>query len=956
MMRKFLFAGGLLVVLAGAYVLASGDTLSARGPLVLLALVVLGAILLPNREWPPLGMLAFPAIVAVLSALAFWQAAPSVSTYPTVTLTVTGEKHPAALAAEVWMAGLGQPSQELSVKGFDGWASRGNAVVGFESTEKTIRVPGRWSEGAVIRFGKGPYSGVVEVATDGQRSRIDLYSPTPDSVDVALPKPVAAPISVPFRALSTFLFAWALFLLCARTAKKPLSFRYCVAYAAILTGILAWLSTAHMSAAGDVELLLVDVGAATEKTGDATAFLGTGAGYAERLPLPIGNYANQAFVVSRDAAALTLRTNIAPLAIWKQEGGGGAVATSLTCSPDRPLVAEFATHRQVSVQGVMSAGTEFVVAAPNLPAGKDGASAAGRRFLVCWPYEDGMLVAWSSAYLKYGAWTGPVGAIERVRINVPGAPAAVLRLSSSSLTFASLHSLWADEFAYPRISSPLSHADQARRFATSLIAGLCVLLLLPLGEVYKLLRMPRDRVQGSAAGCCLAIIVTWALFTIGVTWPGIIGWDAISPFIQHGTGGMALWYGVGYPLYISAMLNLGGPELSLLLKVLLVGVATLWVAVRSLHAGVKGWLVCAYLAGMPLLTGTTMVAATELRDAVNGVALSAFGIYAFALLIRYRSIGSSLPALQYCLLAIFGAMAVLLRTDNVVFVGTLLAGFALGRGWRRTLPACLAIAVLWMGVTPAVVRYVMDSGDGGQGEMRLYKQSAFVNPLVGMLRGDFLTPDERAELSATLNKVLKVDYSIEHWTPSDVVYWHQTEKGQGTPEILAELQKAFFMNAIKHPVEFATLRTITSLKALGMDAASAWLAQKYIDRPFVQPPYFDHLAGKDAHWQSMVVLAGYRPPAHLFPEMTTKVHSWYERIALGGPQVLFALVLLFGFRRFPATALLAAALLLRVAVFWLMQPASVFLYLAELQILGTLLPLLAWTEWRLRSAEGHRAH
>ena len=90
--------------------------------------------------------------------------------------------------------------------------------------------------------------------------------------------------------------------------------------------------------------------------------------------------------------------------------------------------------------------------------------------------------------------------------------------------------------------------------------------------------------------------------------------------------------------------------------------------------------------------------------------------------------------------------------------------------------------------------------------------------------------------------------------------------------------------------------------------------------------------------------------------MTTKVHSWYERIALGGPQVLFALVLLFGFRRFPATALLAAALLLRVAVFWLMQPASVFLYLAELQILGTLLPLLAWTEWRLRSAEGHRAH
>lgn len=955
-MRKILFVGGLLVALAGAYVLASGAMLSAGGALVLLALVVLAAILMPNREWPPMGRLALPVTIAALSALAFWQAAPTVSTYPTVTLTVTGEKHPAALAAEIWVAGLGQPSQELSVKGFDGWASRGNAVVGFEGTEKTIRVPRRWSEGAIIRFGKGQYSGVVEIAVDGQRSRIDLYSPTSESVDVTLPKPVAAPVSMPFRVLSTFLFAWAFFLLCVRMAKKPLSFRYCVTYAAILTGILVWLSTANMSAAGDVELLLVDPGGATEKTGDAAAFLGTGAGYAERLPLPIANYTNQAFVVSRDAATLALRTNIAPLALWKQEGGGGTAATTLTCSPDRPLVAEFAAQTQVSVQGVMSAGTEFVVEAPDLPAGKDGASAAGRRFLVCWPYEDGMLVAWSSAYLKYGAWTGPVGVIERIRVNAPGVPAVVLRLSSGLSTFAPLQPLGAHEFAYPRILSPLSHGDQARRFATSLIAGLCVLLLLPLYEVYKLLRIPRDRNQGSAAGCCLLIIGAWALFTIGVTWPGIIGWDAISPFIQHGTGGMALWYGVGYPLYISAMLNLGGPELSLLLKVLLVGLAMLWVALRALCAGAKGWLVCAYLAGMFFLTGTTMVAATELRDAVNGVALSAFGIYAFALLIRYRPTGPSLPALHYCLLAIFGAMTVLLRTDNIVFVGTLLAGFALGRGWRRTLPVCLAMAVLWMGVTPGVVRYVMDSGDQGQGEMRLYKQSAFVNPLVGMLRGDSLTSAERAELSTTLNKVLKVDHSIEHWTPSDVVYWHQTEKGQGTPEILAELQKAFVMNAIKHPLEFATLRTITSLKALGMDAASAWLAQKYIDRPFLQPPYFDHLAGKDAHWQSMVVLAGYRPPAHLFPEVMTRVHSWYERIAMGAPQVLFALVLLFGFCRFPATSLLAAALLLRVAVFWLMQPASVFLYLAELQILGTLLPLLAWTEWRLRIAEGRRAH
>lgn len=157
-----------------------------------------------------------------------------------------------------------------------------------------------------------------------------------------------------------------------------------------------------------------------------------------------------------------------------------------------------------------------------------------------------------------------------------------------------------------------------------------------------------------------------------------------------------------------------------------------------------------------------------------------------------------------------------------------------------------------------------------------------------------------------------------------MVYWHQTEKGPATREVLAELQRAFVLNALKHPMEFATLRTTTFLKALSMDSAAAWLGRKYIQRPFTQPPYFDHLANPNAHWESMVVLAGYRPPEHLEPGLTASVRAWYERIATGLPQFLAAIFLLFGFRRHPAASLLAAALLVRAAVFWLMQPASVF--------------------------------
>lgn len=944
-----------MVALTGAYVLASGGRLSVREPLILLALVVALVILLPTRQRSSPGMLILPVLASILSAWIFWQASPSIHAYPSVTLTVTGEKHPSALAAEVWLAGMGQPSKALSVKGFDGWASRDAAVVGFEGTQKTIQVPKRWAEGAVLRFGKGQYSGIVEINVDGRQSRIDLYAPASGAIDVALPDPMQSIISVPFRILSTLLFAWAFFSLCVRLANCSAGFRYLVAYAALFTGMTLWLCMGQQSAAGDVELLVVANDA--DAAGQATAFLGTRHSYAEGLRLPIANYGRQTSQVLRDVSALRLQSNVAPLAIWKQAGDETVGEKALACSREQPLVAEFSPQDEVSLQAGNGAGQQLVLAAPALPPKEAGSSAvANRRFLVCWPYEEGLLLAWSGAYLKYGAWTGPVSAIERVRLDTPSVPAVVLRLSSSSTSFAFLRSSGAHEFVYPRISSALSHADQARRFATSLVGALCVLLLLPVRVIANLVRASLSRAQGWAVGCCLAIVGTWMVFTIVVAWPGIVGWDAISPFIQHGTGAMALWYGVGYPLFISAMINLGGPELSLLLKVFLVGIVMLWVALRALGVGTKGWLVCGYLIVMLAFTGTTMVAATELRDAVNGVALTAFGIYAFALLTSNRALGRPLPVMHYVLLATMGAMAVLLRTDNIVFVGPLLLGFAFGRNWRSTLPTCLAMTVLWMGITPAVVRYVMDSGDRGQGEMRLYKQSAFVNPLVGMLRGDSLTPAEREELSATLNKVLKVDYSIEHWTPSDVVYWHQTERGQGTPEILAELQKAFVLNALRHPVEFATLRTITSLKALGMNDAAAWLAQKYIDRPFVQPPYFDHLAGKDAHWQSMVILAGYRPPAHLFPELMAKVYRWYESIALGVPQLLFALVLLFGFQRFPATSLLAAAVSLRAAVFWLMQPASVFLYLAELQIVGALLPLLAWIEWRQRGGGGQRAY
>ncbi|WP_251882131.1 hypothetical protein [Achromobacter sp. Marseille-Q4954] len=888
-------------------------------------------------------------MTTIFFALAFWSAAPAFHTYPTVTLTVTGEKGESAKGAEVWVLGTGHRSGPMSVKGFEGWAPRDNAIVGFEGTKKTILVPPSWPDGGVIRFATGQYAGIVEIAANEYHSRIDLYSPTGNSIDVALPDLMPADFSMPFRIATTALFAWSILLLSVRASKLATRLQYFVGFAAALTGVLVWLGTAKMSAAGPVELLIVspDMATATEPR-RATAYLGTRHEYAETLPLPIDNYANQqAYHVPNTTPTVSLQPTITPLAIFNPIDIYRSREKALECNHGRPLIAEFDPKAEVGVKISTETATAFELVAPKVSTTADNSSTPARRYLVCLPYQDGLLVAWSGAHLKYGgAWTAPVGAVQRIRLDAPDTPLFVLRMSSGSSSFTPLQHIGKNEYSYPAIPSPLTHADQARRFATSLLAALCVLLLLPIFEVCKLAR----RYCLQAAGSCLLIVGAWMVFTVSVGWPAFFGGiDAISPFSLHGVGGMDLWYGVGYPLFVSAMINLASPELSLLLKVTVVGLAVLWVALQALNVGAKGPQVCVYLVAILAFTGTTIVSATELRDATNAVALSGFGIYVFALLTKYRATDQQLPGWHYLLLAILGAMIVLLRIDNVVFIAPLLAGFAFGRHWRHSMRACLAIAAIWASITPIVVPYVMDNYDNWQHNARLYKQTALINPLVGMLRGGSLPPTEQVALSATLGKVLNVDYSIEHWTPSDIIYWHQTNKGPGTPEDLAELQRAFVVNAMRHPVEFATLRTATALNALGMDNTAAWMVRKYIDRPFFRLSYDDQFSGKDARLKDMAILAGYRAPVHLYPTLTQNVLSWYERLALGTPQVLLAFALLFCFRRVPATSLVAVAVLLRVAVFWLLQPASVFMYLAELQILGSLLPLMAWTEWHQRS-------
>lgn len=58
------------------------------------------------------------------------------------------------------------------------------------------------------------------------------------------------------------------------------------------------------------------------------------------------------------------------------------------------------------------------------------------------------------------------------------------------------------------------------------------------------------------------------------------------------------------------------------------------------------------------------------------------------------------------------------------------------------------------------------------------------------------------------------------------------------------------------------------------------------------------------------------------------------------------------FKRTPFTAVIACAALIRAMVFFFFAPASVFLYLYELQLIGFMLPMLMLIEYKVREYKG----
>jgi hypothetical protein len=214
-----------------------------------------------------------------------------------------------------------------------------------------------------------------------------------------------------------------------------------------------------------------------------------------------------------------------------------------------------------------------------------------------------------------------------------------------------------------------------------------------------------------------------------------------------------------------------------------------------------------------------------------------------------------------------------------------------------------------------------------------------------------------AEIHDTLDKVMDADVAAQRWSPYHIIYWHDTIANRDLPSIETnERLRSLYLRALKaDPVLFVKLRLAT----LGAMLGHEWFEpEKYQNaNGSGHPSFHDHLLNVDPNWRHLSELLGYAPVAHAFPEQARELLEWAGRIASTALQLIVCIIVALCFRLTPLAAVVAMGEIVRVGVFLLLAPASVFLYLYDMHLLGFLLPMLMLAEHAMRargSAEGAR--
>jgi len=860
-----------------------------------------------------------------------------------IRLTATGEHSPKAGGSEVWVPDV-VPGR-VYFEG-PGWERRDDRVsVSWQSQPNTATLRGPWREGDVLRLTTHPQSGVVELHVGNYRQRIDLYSPQQGAVAVTLPAPAATPARAVLHGALPVLLLLAMGGALLRLPRPwPL-----LLVAGTVLGTATLVHLHSRSFPGELELLAYGDGELTKLEAD----IGHG-----MFDIPIGSAvggrAAGTSARNPDGAPLRLRAatgDLQPVRELSQPAlqivRSGPDGESVCAGGQRVQVFQWIGDRSGPLR---LDGEGQHISLSNTPA---IASARTPAYVVVVCDGASVQLFTTTAHIAISPWSQPWWQVRQVRArSSDGHSLPLLQLSGERPSgFVTLDAAGDGAYVPHRFVRPDTRAVVIEKvLAAALVALLPALLWL---AATNLAVFRRHWVSGTRALAllCYALPPLWVAATLAVQWPGTVGWDAFSPYIQMHAGTVTLWYGIGYPLVIAALSLLMAPSVIALSQCVVMALVVQAVTVRTLDTPRSlRWVGLATCLLMPL-TVVAFGATVHLRDAMNGTLMALFGVGWFYTMVDGDRWGRAQRGFALALLALLALGLVLLRVDDLAFLGLTLAAVPLFAPGARRRAAVFAVAVLALCllINAAMERAVFGSREALIAEKNSYKQTAFVSPLVGYLvdPDSRLSPERKAALARDLAPLFDLPAAIREWQPDHVIWWHQSVTGRPPPSAdqIAALQRHYVGTMLEDPLRFLRMRSAMFLSTLG----HKWISVPPVQGERVAPVLLDRIRiPNDPESVATARLLGFDLSLRPWPALSERLHRFVNAVATTLPQLAICIVLLFCARWVPVAAVLSLALLARAAVFFFFAPADVFLYLFDMHVLGFLLPAMAVYEWGRR--------
>ena len=560
-------------------------------------------------------------LAAALLAIGVASITPAVSdSGAEIEVVATGERNPRSQGSEVFVRmDSRQGSGEILAPK---WEKRGETYVSYQSQPSSWRYMGSWTAGAKLSIVQHPYSGVAIVKVAGQQRRYDLYSPEQSTLDVALPVPNASIKGIArLAALSicAFIATLALARLTGASRKASWLLAACLAFAG-LSGV--WVSAASYPGAIDLVAFESPGGVSTVVAGQNGEWVpalkfDAKAGPSIKEVLHVSSPLDWRLAIHDGSLNYIPGVNAAETAVAPIEDMGCPLQVKVGCiyeiSGDQPSIT------------ISGKGESHALQLPHQVTD----AASKRMFLRVLRTNEKIELSVSRASVSLTPWATYARWMTMARIldNQGRAAEEIYEIDYEDGAVVRPLAQGKDGTVSLR---PMRHVDTPTvtgmkymamwmGFLWSLAVGVIVLSL-----------MAGVRAFRSGAKFQTVIPIVMVLGTFGymlvISWPGVLGWDGFSPYIQAQAGQVTLWYGTGYPLSVGALL-LRGDGFWITVWQLTLALATFFAVIvgcASAPSRRVQWLPTILTWFWLPFSASAVGAVTHLRDNMNGLVFAAF--------------------------------------------------------------------------------------------------------------------------------------------------------------------------------------------------------------------------------------------------------------------------------------------------------------------------------------------